>query len=278
MEEIIRHPSDAIFIKLEGYDGALSTLLEIVKKNQMDIGKLPLLKIVDEFIDTVNKMTELDWDISWDFLALMSILVELKSAYLLPRSEEYYEEIYEAEDTLSDLFEQLLSQQKEIFEDKAVKLKEKEALNMQYKTPDFTDANADIVISGFDLGKLIEAYGLILMKLEIEENKEMAVKKIRPDKYTVSDKLKEITYQLKEKRNFKFTSIFKGERVSKTEVITTFQALLELMKRQIVEAIQNDDGDIDIKANDDIDLDNIESIDNLLLDTEGEYDKFDTES
>lgn len=127
-----------------------------------------------------------------------------------------------------------------------------ETLNKFYRKPKFTNADALIVVNDFSFDKLIEAYGKILLRV-IEKEQKQVTKKIQKDRFTVADKIEYISKFIIEKKTVVFNKLFE-EDITKSEVITTFQALLELMKKQIVVAVQRDFADdIIISLNDSVD-------------------------
>ena len=127
-----------------------------------------------------------------------------------------------------------------------------EVLNQYYREPMYTDEDADIVIKSFDLNKLIDSYGQVFLRFTKEEQK-LAIKKIKKDKFTVSEKISLISSVLQEKKSVKFSDLYKKD-ASRVEIITTFQALLELMKKQYLTATQeNFCEDIVLTINEDVD-------------------------
>ena len=130
--------------------------------------------------------------------------------------------------------------------------------------------DADIVIKSFDRNKLIEAYGQVFLRFTKEEQ-QMAVKKIKKDKFTVSEKITLISTVLQEKKSVKFSDLYK-EDASRVEIITTFQALLELMKKQYLTATQESFyADIVLTLNEDADGKPIDLSE--LTKTEDKYDE-----
>ena len=144
----------------------------------------------------------------------------------------------------------------QLCKEQALKLKDMETLNKFYRKPKFTNADALIVVNDFSFDKLIEAYGVILLKT-IEKEKKQVTKKIQKDRFTVADKIEYISKFVFKNKSVVFNKLFE-EDITKSEVITTFQALLELMKKQIVIAVQKDFGeDIFISLNEEVKADEV---------------------
>ena len=102
----------------------------------------------------------------------------------------------------------------------------------------FTEEDAKIVIKSFNLDKLIDAYGKILFNFS-DDDRRTTTKKIARDTFTVAEKIVYITTVLAEKKSVEFSKLFTSV-YNKSEVIATFSALLELMKKQVAKAEQKE--------------------------------------
>ena len=109
-------------------------------------------------------------------------------------------------------------------------------LDIKAKSLLYTEDDAEIVVKSFDIGKLVDAYGKILLRIS-QRDKELSTKKIRKDRYTVAEKIALISRVVMDRKKVNFCDLFE-EDASRSEVIATFQALLELMKKQFVKATQ----------------------------------------
>ena len=141
----------------------------------------------------------------------------------------------------------------EIFKQQSQQLRGLETINRFTREPQFTEEDAKIVIKSFNLEKLIDAYGKILFNFS-DEDKRTATKKIARDTYTVAEKIVYITTVLSEKKSIEFSQLFTSV-YNKSEVIATFSALLELMKKQVAKAEQKElFGEIYITLDDNFDI------------------------
>ncbi|MBO8160346.1 MAG: segregation/condensation protein A [Thermosipho sp. (in: Bacteria)] len=77
-----------LLFKFENFEGPLDLILFLVKKNKLNIREIPLSLLADEFMNYVNKMQEMNLNITSEFIVTASYLMELKSRSLLPRSNE----------------------------------------------------------------------------------------------------------------------------------------------------------------------------------------------
>ena len=89
-------------IKLEIFEGPMDLLLHLVQKEEIDIYKVPVAKIIDEYLNYISIMKELDINIASEFLIMASTLLELKSKMILPPKPELLKtnEITDEEDNI----------------------------------------------------------------------------------------------------------------------------------------------------------------------------------
>src|SRR5260221_14484527 len=71
-------------IHLDTYDGPLDLLLDLIKKQEIDIHNIPIAKITGQYLEYLHKLEQLDMDISADFIYLAATLIYIKSKMLLP--------------------------------------------------------------------------------------------------------------------------------------------------------------------------------------------------
>ena len=122
------------------------------------------------------------------------------------------------------------------FKDAAEKLKEREVLYRFYAVPKFSDDDFRTVVKNFNLQKLIDCFKNLLERIE-HLDKDIQVKTIIKERFTISDKILEITNLIREKTKINFFNLFKKD-YSKMEMINTFLAVLEILKKQIAFAEQ----------------------------------------
>ena len=97
MNDILSLETKKYNIKLENFEGPLDLLCHLVDKNKMDIDKVNITEITDQYIEYLNTMEELNLEIASEFIVMLSTLVYLKSKSLLPKEVEDEEEITEEE-------------------------------------------------------------------------------------------------------------------------------------------------------------------------------------
>lgn len=214
-------------VRLDIFEGPLDLLLYLIKRDEVDIHSISIERITHQYLDYINTFKLLNIDIASEFIVMAANLMYLKSRTLLPKSEQPPEEDAEEEDPRWDLIRQLIEYKK--FKDAAGFLARKEieqegSFAHQADTPDHNhDEPAQLAeASIFDL---IRAFQNVLKRFEEADS----FKDIVDDRFTVSEQIGMLMKRLLPGESMRFESVFK-DASSKSEVITTFLALLELMK------------------------------------------------
>ena len=84
MQKVLSLETNKYAIKLENFEGPLDLLCTLIEKNKMNIYDINLNEITDQYIDYINKMEEMNLEITSEFLIMASTLLYLKSKNLLP--------------------------------------------------------------------------------------------------------------------------------------------------------------------------------------------------
>ena len=101
-------PPDALTIILEEFEGPLDLLLYLIKKQNIDIVDIPIFPITEQYIEYINMMEKMQFELASDYLVMASTLTEIKSRMLIPTDDEDEEE----DDPRADLIKRLLEYQK----------------------------------------------------------------------------------------------------------------------------------------------------------------------
>lgn len=83
---------EALSFKVEAFEGPLDLLLHLVSKHKIDLTDIPIGEITEQYLLYLDKMAEMDMEVTGEFLAMASHLVYIKSRLLLPKTEEEEEE------------------------------------------------------------------------------------------------------------------------------------------------------------------------------------------
>lgn len=231
-------------VQFEVFEGPLDLLLYLVKKEEVDIYQVNLTRLATQFIEYVELMRQLDLDIAGEFLVMASTLMYLKSRELLPVEQQVTptEEDEEGDDPRWELIRKLVEYKK--FKDAAAELHalEVEQEHIYPRQPpklEFERAAVRPEVSIFDL---VGAVGAILKRVQSRGE----ARDIFEDKWSVSEKIDHIRTLLTNRPGFTFSELF-GPATSRSEVVATFLAVLELIRlRHIVARQAEAFGEIEI--------------------------------
>ena len=235
-------------VKFDVFEGPLDLLLYLIKKEEVDIYEVNLTKLATQFIEYIELMRMLDLELAGEFLVMASTLMYIKSRQLLPVDLQVaVEGEDEAEDPRWELIRQLVEYKK--FKDAAAQLQALEArqensyprlpVKPEFDSQPTVRANASL----FDL---INAVNLVLKRIHERED----LRDIFEDKWTVSEKIESLLQALRERGVLKFLELFAGA-TSRSEVVVTFLALLELIRlRQVIATQPEPFGEIEISRAD----------------------------
>lgn len=233
-------------VKFEVFEGPLDLLLYLIKKEEVDIYSVNLTKLATQFIEYIEMMREFDLEVAGEFLVMASTLMYIKSRELLPVEQQAaVEEDEDGEDPRWELIRQLVEYKK--FKDAAAKLQELEARQADIYPrlpikPVFEEEKpvTKPEVSIFDL---LNAVNAVLKRFEKRDNP----REIYEDKWSVSDKIEQIVKVMTTRANVRFSELFE-DATSRSEVVCTFLALLELIRlKQLVCAQAADFGEIEIR-------------------------------
>jgi segregation and condensation protein A len=233
-------------VKFEVFEGPLDLLLYLIKKEEVDIYSVNLTKLAAQFIEYIEMMREFDLEIAGEFLVMASTLMYIKSRELLPVDQQAQIEGEEdGEDPRWELIRQLVEYKK--FKDAAAQLQALEATqeNVFPRVPVKLEFDSDKPapkpdVSIFDL---LNAVNTILKRFE----KRDSTRDIFEDKWTVSEKIEYVVRVLATRDSVRFSELFE-DAMSRSEVVCTFLALLELIRlKQLVVAQSEDFGEIEIQ-------------------------------
>ena len=225
-------------VKFEVFEGPLDLLLYLIKKEEVDIYEVNLTSLATQFIEYIEVMRMLDLDIAGEFLVMASTLMYIKSRELLPVDQQVLvEDEDDGEDPRWELIRQLVEYKK--FKDAAAQLqvRELEQENVFPRVPGKLDFSADRPalrpdVSIFDL---VNAVNAILKRVNQRDDP----RDIFEDKWSVSEKIEELATLISQKASLKFSELFVGA-TSRSEVVCTFLALLELIRLRQLTCLQPD--------------------------------------
>lgn len=223
---------DSITYKLDNFEGPLDLLLDIIKKNKLDIEDVKLADITSQYLKYMEGIEKLDMEKASDFILMASTLIDIKSRSLMPRLEEEQPD----EEDSEEILRQRLKEYK-LFKETAENLKQFENVNHFYREPDESVGNAKIVLKDMVMDNLLNAFVNLMTKVDKKIIQDEP-KKIAKDRFTVADKIVSIKNILQDKKQVTFVDLFEDGQ-TKSELINIFLAILELLKRQFAKVKQD---------------------------------------
>lgn len=223
----------AYTVRLEMFEGPLDLLLHLIKKNRLNITDIPIALITEQYLEYLKLMKVLNLDIAGDYLLMAATLLHIKSKMLLPASSEGEGEEEEI-DPRAELVRRLLEYQQ--YKEAALELEDRPLLDRNVFTrlvpqeAEETEEEERIEVSLFEL---LEAFRKVLDRARLETFHDVTLEPI-----TVEEKIQEVLSLLqKEKRSVAFHTLF-PDQASRTTIVVTFLAVLELVKMKAIRIFQ----------------------------------------
>jgi segregation and condensation protein A len=224
-------------VSLDIFEGPLDLLLYLIKKDEVDIYEVSIERITSQYLEYIETFKILNIDLASEFVVMAANLMYIKSRTLLPRHEQPPGEEIEEEDPRWELIRQLVEYKK--FKDAAGYLEEREAEQQRIfagfteeSEPEEEDAVPLPDVGIFDL---IRAFQGILKRFEDEDE----LNEIVDDRFTTGDKIDYLLRVVERGQSIRFQELF-AEATSKTEVVVTFLALLELIRLNEFRVLQKE--------------------------------------
>jgi segregation and condensation protein A len=232
-------------VKFEVFEGPLDLLLYLIKKEEVDIYEVNLTKLATQFLEYIDVMRLLDLEIAGEFLVMAATLMYIKSRQLLPVDQQQTPEgeEEEGEDPRWELIRQLVEYKK--FKDAAGQLQSLEARQelLYSRTPARPEFEAPTQRAEVSLFDLINAVSQILKRI----NQRPEARDVFEDRWTVSEKIESLMQALTERPFLRFSELF-ATATSRSEIVVTFLAMLELIRLRHLVALQNETfGEIEVR-------------------------------
>ena len=230
----------ALQFKLDSFEGPLDLLLKLISKNKVDIMDIPIVLIFDQYMEYIDRMKKMDMDIAGEFITMAAELMLIKSKMLLPKPKNEAEEdpramlaaalvAYKcAKEAAGQLGERYAT-----FGGRMIKESEDISPDTSYVAPQETEA-------------LVIAFEKLMRRKKLQEEshtdipaqtlKEIVTKKITPIQHRVFSILR----YLKKNGASAFEDVMLSS-TTRSELIASFAALLQLIRRHLVIITAEDD-------------------------------------
>ena len=227
-------PPDALEVILDAFEGPLDLLLYLIRRQNLDILDIPVAEITRQYVDYIQAMHEMRFELAAEYLVMAAILAEIKSRMLLPRppAEEGLED-----DPRADLVRRLQEYErfKQAAEDiDALPRQDRDTVPVSAFVPDRASVKLPPPV---DLREMLLALGDVLKRAEL-----FTQHAIKRDALSVRQRMGELLERLGDGAFQRFESLFTVQE-GKLGVVVTFLALLTLAKEQLIEIVQEPPSD-----------------------------------
>ena len=230
-------------VKLEAFEGPLDLLLHLIDKNKVDIYDIPIAEITDQYIAYVDEMKRQDLNVMSEFLVMAATLLSIKSRMLLPKDETPDED---EEDPRAELVQKLLEYKMYKCISYELRDRQVDAEQIFYKLPTIP-AEVLSYEEPVDIGELMsdltlqKLNGIFQELLRREKGRVDPIRskfgEIRKEEVSLDEKLVYLSDYCQTHRSFSFRSLLESQ-CTKTEIIVTFLAVLELIRSGTIRVVQ----------------------------------------
>jgi len=242
--DIASHQARAYTVTTPVYEGPLDLLLQLIERAELDITKLALAQVTDQYLAHLENLQELAAEEVSAFLVIAARLIQIKSEALLPRPPQREEG---EEDPGEALARQLRLYKR--FKQIAETLAAREAIGLRtylrLAPPPKVEGILDL--SGISVVELLAAAREMLFQ---EDHRPALKTVVAPPTVTIRQKISLIARMIRQGGKFNFRHVLNGTR-SRLDIVVTFLAVLELIKRHFIQAHQEGlFGEIDLEPAD----------------------------
>ena len=217
---------------LDNFEGPLDLLLHLIKQEEIEIKDIFVSQVTEQFLSYMKGLPYIDLEKASEYLNIAATIIDIKARSLVPPPDDGFDDYYDEDDDPERQLIQALEEYKMIKE-KADKLKERETVGYFFKQPDKDLTGVKVQYKDFTLDGLMAAFTKMMLRLEKQKRDNPPPREIPKDTFTVRDKIKHIRERVSSKDAMQFEELFSDD-ASTPEVVTTFQALLELLKHQFI--------------------------------------------
>jgi segregation and condensation protein A len=233
-------PPYALEVFLEAFEGPLDLLLYLIRRQNLDILDIPIAEISRQYVQYIELMKEMQFELAGEYLVMAATLAEIKSRMLLPRSADGEED---EEDPRAELVRRL--QEYERFKKAAMDIDALERLERDVLLAEAEVIERPIVTKLPDIA-LKEL--LIVFKEVLDRSAMFEHHHVQREPLSVRERMSNILLTLQTERYVDFQRLF-DPREGRMGVTVTFLAILELIKESLIDVVQTEGfGPIHIRA------------------------------
>lgn len=222
-------------VKLEVFEGPLDLLLHLIDRNKINIYDIPIAEITEQYLAYVAQMEREDLDLVSEFLVMAATLLDIKARMLLPAEKNAEGE---AEDPREELVQRLLEYQEYRCMGQQLRDWETGSDRRSFREPQIPKEVAryqppldlDRLLAGVTEERLKGIFEQVLRRQEERTDPERSqFGRIEKETVLISDRIAHVKRLLSSGGRYSFRSLL-SRSASKTEVVVTFLAVLELIK------------------------------------------------
>ena len=228
------HAPGVYRVKLPTFEGPLDLLLHLIEEHELDIRDIPIGFIAEKYVEYITLMEELNIDTASEYLVMAATLTHIKSKMLLPTPPKDQDDEEDAElDPRAELVRRLLEYQK--YKHAAAALSAHDVLGRDVFPRGLPAPQVDgpAQIAGLSLFKLLDAFQAV-----VSRNKATLDHQIDIERFSISDRINELSDLLRRSAKLNFEELFVGAR-SRLDLIITFLALLEMTRLRLTRLSQD---------------------------------------
>lgn len=241
-------------VKLKNFEGPLDLLLFFIKRDELDIYNIPISYITEQFLEYIRLMEELDLDVASEFILMASMLMSIKAKMMLPKEDSDEDEMDESDPRYA-LVQRLLEYKryKEMAEKMAdIEEESQKKYHRRYFEVDQVKKQASgEALQDVTMFDLMAAFKKVLSDIK----KQNIVHHVEKVKVTIEQQTEYIFDRLHKAGRTSFRLIC-TELKSRSKIVVTFLAVLEMLKEQQINLYieENDPTDfyLDLKPVDEI--------------------------
>ena len=216
-------------VHIKQFDGPLDLLLYLIEKAEVDIREVFISEITSQFLEYLNDLSELDMDMASSFISVAATLIYMKSRSLMPKPR-HEDEAEEEEDPGEALIRQL--REYKAFREAAKDMRAlyEDASAMRSRLPmEFPLPPREIILRDTTVEGLYNAL-MVALRRSPDEDREEKVRSVEADRFTIRSCTRMVRQSLgRSNGRIMFLELMRGK--CRMEVIVTFMALLEMLRR-----------------------------------------------
>jgi segregation and condensation protein A len=221
-------------INLPVYEGPLDLLLDLIRKQEMDIHNIPIAKVTEQYLDYLHRLEKLDIDVSADFIYMAATLIHIKSKMLLPPDPLAGPD--ELEDPRGELVHRLLEHEK--FKNAAQLLYQKQQIEDHvWSRPDRTlyvgeEVEGELAVSLVDLVKVFSQV--------LERRKEVTKFSLQHERVTIAQMMERLRLRLVSTEEPVSLIEFFEACETRNAMIVALLTVLEMVRMQAILLVQSE--------------------------------------